>query len=75
MILSGAGRKADAIDSWKRAVALDSGEFNALYNLILTLVETGQTGDARTYAQQFVNTAPPAFFKTEIAQMREFLRR
>ena len=75
VILSGAGRKADAIDSWKRAVALDSGEFNALYNLILTLVETGQTGDARTYAQQFVNTAPPAFFKTEIAQMREFLRR
>ena len=45
---------------------LDAGEFNALYNLILTLVETGSTGEARTYAQQFVSTAPPAFFKTEI---------
>ena len=75
VILAGAGRKADAIDSWKRAVALDAGEFNALYNLILTLVETGQTGEARTYATQFVSTAPPAFFKNEIAQMRQFLER
>ena len=75
VILAGAGRKADAIDSWKRAVALDAGEFNALYNLILTLVETGQTGEARTYARQFVSTAPPAFFKNEIAQMRQFLER
>ena len=73
VILSGAGRKADAIDSWKRAVDLDPGEFNALYNLILTLVETGRIPEARTYAQRFVATAPPAFFKTEIDQMRKFV--
>jgi len=73
VILSGGGRKADAIDSWKRAIDLDPGEFNALYNLILTLVETGRIPEARTYAQRFVATAPPAFFKTEIEQMRKFV--
>jgi tetratricopeptide (TPR) repeat protein len=73
VILSGAGKKLDAIESWKRAVDLDASEFNALYNLILTLVETGRVPEARAYAQRFVATAPPAFFKTEIDQMRKFV--
>src|SRR5207249_44595 len=33
VVLSTAGRKADAIDAWKRAVEIDPAQFNALYNL------------------------------------------
>ena len=42
VILSTAGRKADAIESWKRAVALDGDQFNALYNLWLELAAAGR---------------------------------
>ncbi len=33
VVLAESGRKTEAIDSWKRAVALDGREFDALYNL------------------------------------------
>ena len=66
MVLSTSGRKAEAIDSWKRAVALDPTQFNALYNLWFELAAAGRRDDATVYGRQFVATAPPAFFQPDI---------
>lgn len=74
VVLARTRRKAEAIEAWKRAVALDGTEFDAMYNLVVTLLDTGRAGEARTYAAQFVNTAP-ASYQTEIAQLRAFIGR
>jgi len=73
VILSTTGRKADAIESWKRAVALDAGQFNALFNLWLDLASAGRREEASAYGRQFVATAPPAFFKPDIDRVRNYL--
>jgi arylsulfatase A-like enzyme/Flp pilus assembly protein TadD len=74
VILSGTGRKGDAIESWKRAVALDPSEFNALYNLWLELASAGRRDEAVAYGRQFLATAPPAFFAAERQQISDYLR-
>jgi arylsulfatase A-like enzyme len=73
VILSGTGRKGEAIDSWKRAVALDAGELNALYNLWHELAAAGRRDEAIAYGRQFVATAPPAFFRTERQEIARYL--
>ena len=73
VILSGTGRKAEAIDSWKRAVSLDPTEFNALFNLWLELASAGRRDEAVAYGRQFVDTAPPAFFAQERQQIAQYL--
>ncbi len=73
VILSKTGRKSEAIESWKRAVAIDASEFNALYNLWLELASAGRRDEAIAYGRQFVATAPPAFFASELEQIARFL--
>ena len=73
VVLAESGKKAEAIESWKRAVALDGREFDALYNLTILLAESGRLDDARTYARQFVETAPAALYGPAVDQMRKFL--
>ncbi|MEO7271887.1 MAG: sulfatase-like hydrolase/transferase [Vicinamibacterales bacterium] len=75
VVLSTTGRKADAIESWKHAVAVDPTQFNALYNLWLELSQAGRRDEADTYGRQFVATAPPAFFAADIARVANSLRR
>ncbi|HXT68320.1 MAG TPA: sulfatase-like hydrolase/transferase [Vicinamibacterales bacterium] len=70
---SDAGQKLEAIDSWKRAVSIDATEFDALYNLTVTLIDTGRLDEARTYARQFVTTAPQGGYGPNIQQLRGFL--
>lgn len=74
VIMSGTGRKADAVVAWQKAVQLDPADFNALYNLWLELARTGRRAEAMQYGQQFVSTAPPAFFSSEIAQITQYIR-
>ena len=73
VILSLTGRKGEAIDSWKRAVALDGSEFNALYSLWLELAAAGRRDEAVTYGRTFVATAPPALFASERQQIALYL--
>ena len=73
VILASSGRKADAIESWKRAVALDDTQFNALYNLWSELAAAGRMDEAVTYGRQFAATAPPAFFQPDLERVRAFL--
>jgi tetratricopeptide (TPR) repeat protein len=74
VILSRTGRKSEAIESWKQAVALDASEFNALYNLWLELAAAGRREEALKYGRQFVSTAPPAFFAAERQQIERYLK-
>jgi arylsulfatase A-like enzyme/Flp pilus assembly protein TadD len=73
VILSTSGRKAEAIDAWKRSVDLDAGQFNALYNLWFELLNAGRRDEALLYGRRFVATAPPAFFAPDIARVRATL--
>ncbi len=67
-------RKTEAIDSWKKAVSLDPGEFDALYNLVLLLVDGGRIGEARTFGDQYIRTAPPQL-APDAAVIRQILNR
>jgi arylsulfatase A-like enzyme/Tfp pilus assembly protein PilF len=73
VIQSSVGRKAEAIDSWKRAVDLDGSQFNALYNLWYELAAAGRRDEAATYGRRFVATAPPAFFAPDLARVQAYL--
>jgi arylsulfatase A-like enzyme/Flp pilus assembly protein TadD len=73
VVLAETGRKPEAIDSWKKAVELDGREFDALYNLTVLLSEAGRIDEARTFARQFVATAPPALYQPAIDQLRTFI--
>ena len=67
-------RKPEAIENWKKAVSLDPAEFDALYNLVVLLVESGRIGEARTYGDQYIRTAPPQL-AADAAALRQLLNR
>jgi choline-sulfatase len=67
-------RSRQAIDAWRRAVELDGREYDALYNLIVSLADAGSMTDARAYADEFLATAPPAFYAKELADIRRLVR-
>ena len=74
VILSQTGRKPEAIDAWKRAVEIDAGQFNALYNLWLELARAERRAEAVRYGRQFVQTAPRAFFARDIDEVSKYLK-
>ena len=67
-------RTNEAIDNWKKAVALDPAEWDALYNLVLLLAKSGRIGEARTYGEQYIRTAPP-HLAADVAVIRQVLTR
>jgi arylsulfatase A-like enzyme/Flp pilus assembly protein TadD len=69
------GRKAAAIDAWKQAVQLDPANFDALYNTGTTLARDGQLAAARPYLEQFLKTAPPAFYAKDLKEVEALLGR
>jgi tetratricopeptide (TPR) repeat protein len=73
VLLSSTSRKGEAIDVWKKAVALDAGQFNALYNLWFELAQAGRREEASVYGRQFIANAPPAFFGPDVERVRQYL--
>jgi arylsulfatase A-like enzyme/tetratricopeptide (TPR) repeat protein len=69
------GRRDEAIEHLRRAVQLDPRNFDALFNLATELVNAGRMAEARPYVDQFVRTAPPAFYGRDIERFRGLLRR
>lgn len=67
------GNRRAAIDHWRQAVARDPANFDALYNAATELVNDGRLSEARPYLEQFVRTAPPAFYAADIARIRGLL--
>jgi Flp pilus assembly protein TadD len=68
------GSRAAAIEAWTRAVQLEPRNFDALYNLAVTLARDDRAA-ARPYLEQFLNTAPPARYATERADVARLLNR
>jgi Tfp pilus assembly protein PilF len=66
--------RAEAIEHWRKAVQFDPRNFDALFNLGTELVNAGRLAEARPYLEQFVRTAPPAFYGRDIEKMRGLLR-
>ena len=63
------GDQEAAVESWTRAVDLDPANFDALFNLATELVNAGDLAAARPFLEQFVRTAPPAFYADDIRRL------
>jgi arylsulfatase A-like enzyme/tetratricopeptide (TPR) repeat protein len=70
--LEGAG---PALDAWERAVALDAGQYDALFNIGLVAAQAGRTAQARQALTRFAATAPPARFGPDLQKARQILAR
>ena len=70
----GNGDRKTAIQAWTRAVQLDPANYDALYNLATTLERDGQSAKARPYFEQFVRSAPPAFYARDIREISKSLQ-
>jgi Flp pilus assembly protein TadD len=69
------GDKTAAYDEWTKAVQLDPTNFEALYNLGVNLAQDGQQPRARPYLEQFLRTAPEAFYGEDRREVSALLRR
>lgn len=74
VVFAKTNRLGDAVEAWKRAVALDGAELNAMFNLIGALAQAGRVDEARPYAERFLAVAPPQM-AGEIAAVRKLLGR
>lgn len=64
-----------AIASWRRAIELDPRQFEALFNLGIVAGQRGDRRLAREALTRFAETAPPALYAKDIAQVRGMLRK
>ncbi len=62
-----------ALAAWERAVALDSRQYDALYNLGISAGQLGLRGKARQAFRQYIATAPPGRFAADIERARSLL--
>lgn len=69
------GDPRTAIDAWRKAVALDATNYDALYNLAITLARQGNMPEARPYLEQFVRTAPSAFYADDLREISAVLQK
>jgi arylsulfatase A-like enzyme/Tfp pilus assembly protein PilF len=67
-------RQAEAIAEWKLALHLDPRLYDALFNLGISLWDSGRQSDARPYLERFVAEAPPARYAPDIARLRRILQ-
>lgn len=66
-------RKNDAIQAWTKAVELDPGDTNTLYNLWLELAKAGRRDEAIKYGQQFLANTPPNALPQERAEIARYI--
>jgi len=67
------GRSEEAIRSWQRALELDPGQFDAMFNLGVVALEKGQVALGREALSRFVELAPPAQFREDLSRARTLL--
>ncbi len=68
------GDRRGAITAWQQAVELDPTNFDALYNVGVTLARDGRFPEAMPYLERFVRTAPGASFAKERDEAEHLLR-
>jgi arylsulfatase A-like enzyme/Tfp pilus assembly protein PilF len=68
------GDRSGAVAAWKRAVELDATNYDALFNVATTLAGAGEMTAARPYLEQFVRSAPAAFYAKDIREVTAILQ-
>jgi arylsulfatase A-like enzyme/tetratricopeptide (TPR) repeat protein len=64
---------AAALDAWERSVAIDSRQYDALFNIGLVAAQAGRPAQARQALSRFLATAPPARFGEDLQKARQLL--
>ena len=67
------GHMPEAVERWKRAAALNPGDYQTLYNLGSELWQSGRREEARPYLEGYLRAAPPALEGRDIARVRKLL--
>ena len=73
VIAAETGHVEEAVEHWTKAVDLEPGELDTVYNLGLLLWNAGRKANARPYFERFVREAPPAQYSKDIATVRGWL--
>ncbi len=73
MLAAEAGGIDEAVEHWRRALALDPREHEKLLGLSFLLWRQGRTKEARPCFELFVASAPPARYGKEIERVRALL--
>ena len=60
-----------AAQNWKKAVELERTQYDALYNLCIVLTKMNQFKEAVKYIEQFIATAPPQKYGSDIEKMKK----
>ncbi len=68
-------RQIEAVEHWKKAVELDKTQYDALYNLCIALVKLNRFQEAIEYMEQFIKSAPPQRYASDIENMKKILER
>ena len=68
------GRTDEALAAWERALAVEPGDFDLLYNLGLVAARHGDAARAREALARFAENAPPERYGPDIRKARALLR-
>jgi Flp pilus assembly protein TadD len=72
-VLAESGRVDEALEHWRKAVALDARESGKLVTLAMLFGQRGRAAEARPYLELFVASAPPALYAQDIERARIWL--
>lgn len=69
------GRRSEALEAWREAVAQDPKQYEALYNLGMKAPEVGDWELARWALRRFLEAAPPDRYEDDLRETRRLLER
>jgi tetratricopeptide (TPR) repeat protein len=61
------------MEHWRRAIALNAGDYRTLFNLGSMLWGAGRREEARPYLEAYLRAAPPALEARDVARVRAAL--
>ncbi|HUP24861.1 MAG TPA: hypothetical protein VNB06_18230, partial [Thermoanaerobaculia bacterium] len=67
-------RTGEALRAWERALEIEPGDYDVLYNFALVAAEAGERERALGAFRRFVAEAPPARYGSDLDKARARLR-
>ena len=68
------GRDEEALARWKRALEINPGDYQTLFNLGFTLRKRGRMAEARPYFEAYLRAAPRALEARDIGRVEQWVR-
>lgn len=69
------GETSAALEHWRRAAALDSGEFRTVLAVAISLIRRGREKEGRAYLEFFAASAPESRYAADVKRARAYLAR